>query len=45
MKILGDVEFSEGIGSQLTHARNDLDAFILNIEHRGDYDIDNESNS
>ncbi|OZV69908.1 TonB-dependent receptor [Winogradskyella aurantia] len=41
---LGDVEFSEGIGSQLTHARNDLDAFIVNIEHRGDYDIDNESN-
>jgi hypothetical protein len=41
---LGDVEFSEGIGSQLTHARNDLDAFILNIEHRGNYDIDNESN-
>ncbi|WP_179352228.1 TonB-dependent receptor [Winogradskyella vidalii] len=40
---LGDVEFSEGIGSQLTHARNDLDAFIINAEHRGDYKIDNES--
>ncbi len=40
---LGDVEFSEGIGSQLTHARNDLDAFIVNIEHRGDYKIDEES--
>jgi hypothetical protein len=40
---LGDVEFSEGIGSQLTHARNDLDAFIVNAEHRGDYEIDDES--
>ncbi|WP_115808524.1 TonB-dependent receptor [Winogradskyella pacifica] len=40
---LGDVEFSEGIGSQLTHARNDLDAFIVNAEHRGDYKIDDES--
>ncbi|WP_282043499.1 TonB-dependent receptor [Winogradskyella flava] len=40
---LGDVEFSEGIGSQLTHARNDLDAFIINAEHRGDYKIDEES--
>jgi len=33
---LGEVEFSEGIGSQLTHGRNDLDAMIVNIEHRGD---------
>ena len=32
---LGDVTFSEGIGSQLTHARNDLDALIMNIEHKG----------
>ncbi|APY06970.1 TonB-dependent receptor [Winogradskyella sp. J14-2] len=40
---LGEVEFSEGIGSQLTHARNDLDAFIVNAEHRGDYNIDEES--
>lgn len=40
---LGEVEFSEGIGSQLTHARNDLDAFIINVEHRGDYNIDDES--
>jgi hypothetical protein len=40
---LGDVEFSEGIGSQLTHARNDLDALIINAEHRGDYKIDDES--
>ena len=40
---LGEVEFSEGIGSQLTHARNDLDALIVNAEHRGDYKIDEES--
>lgn len=41
---LGDVEFSEGIGSQLTRARNDLDALIFNLEHRGDYNIDEKSN-
>jgi hypothetical protein len=40
---LGEVEFSEGIGGQLTHARNDLDAFIVNAEHRGDYKIDDET--
>ncbi len=34
---LGDIEFAEGIGSQLTHARNDLDALIFNAEHRGTY--------
>ncbi|MBQ0741223.1 TonB-dependent receptor, partial [Aquimarina celericrescens] len=34
------VEFSEGIGSQLTHARNDLDALILNLEHKGTYIAD-----
>lgn len=34
---LGEVEFSEGIGGQLTHARNDLDALITNVEHKGDY--------
>lgn len=32
---LGEVQFSEGIGSQLTHARNDLDALIVNFEHKG----------
>lgn len=37
---LGEVEFSEGIGSQLTHARNDLDALITNIEHRGDLKVE-----
>ncbi|WP_166962141.1 TonB-dependent receptor [Yeosuana marina] len=35
----GDVEFSEGIGSQLNHGRNDLDALITNIEHKGQYNI------
>ncbi len=37
---LGEVEFSEGIGSQLTHARNDLDALITNIEHKGNHQVD-----
>lgn len=36
---LGEVEFSEGIGSQLTHARNDLDALIVNIEHKGNLSV------
>lgn len=40
---LGEVEFSEGIGSQLTHARNDLDALITTIEHKGDYQMDDNS--
>ena len=40
---LGEVEFSEGIGSQFTHARNDLDAVIVNIEHKGDYKLKDES--
>ncbi len=34
---LGEVEFSQGVGSQLTHARNDLDALIFNIEQKGTY--------
>jgi len=34
---LGEVAFTQGIGSQLTHARNDLDALFINIEHRGTY--------
>jgi len=36
----GDVEFSQGIGSQLNHARNDLDALITNAEIRGKYKVD-----
>ena len=31
----GDVEFTQGIGSQLNHARNDLDALITNVQIRG----------
>jgi hypothetical protein len=31
----GDVAFSRGIGSQLNHARNDLDALIANLEIKG----------
>lgn len=34
---LGEVEFSEGIGSQLTHGRNDLDALIINLQHLGTF--------
>ena len=34
---LGEVEFSEGIGSQINHARNNLDALITTVEHRGDF--------
>nr|WP_236025488.1 TonB-dependent receptor plug domain-containing protein [Flavobacterium geliluteum] len=30
-----DVDFTRGIGSQLNHARNDLDALIANIEIKG----------
>ncbi|MDB9800839.1 carboxypeptidase-like regulatory domain-containing protein [Flavobacteriaceae bacterium] len=36
---LGDITFSEGIGSQLTHARNNLDALIVNLEHKGNATI------
>ncbi|MCH2194353.1 TonB-dependent receptor [Kordia sp.] len=41
---LGDVEFSEGIGSQLNHGRNDLDALIVNVEHKGTYEIEENEN-
>lgn len=36
----GEVEFSQGIGSQLNHGRNDLDALIMNIQHRGTFKYD-----
>ena len=32
---LGQVDFSKGIGSQLNHGRNDLDALFTTIEHKG----------
>ncbi len=37
---LGEVEFTEGAGSQFTHARNNLDALIFNFQHLGNYQID-----
>lgn len=37
---LGDVKFTRGVGSQLTHARNDLDALIVNFEHKGNLAIE-----
>ncbi|WP_111707814.1 TonB-dependent receptor [Lutibacter citreus] len=37
----GEVEFSEGIGSQLNHARNEIDALISNIEFKGSYKKEN----
>jgi hypothetical protein len=40
---LGEVEFTEGIGSQLTHARNDLDALIVNLEHKGNLTIEDNN--
>lgn len=39
----GEVEFSTGIGSQLNHARNDLDAFITNLQLKGVYRKDNNT--
>ena len=40
---LGEVEFTEGIGGQLTHARNDLDALIINVEHKGNLELDDNN--
>lgn len=40
----GDVVYSRGIGEQLNHARNDLDAFIINGEVKGTHKI-KDSNS
>ena len=39
----GDVTFTEGIGSQLNHGRNDLDALILNSEVKGFHQL-NQNN-
>ena len=36
----GEVDFSQGIGSQLNHARNDLDALISNVQIKGTYKKD-----
>lgn len=40
----GEVEFAEGVGSQYTHARNDLDAFIVNTEIKGVHQLGNPEN-
>lgn len=37
----GEVEFSEGIGSQLNHARNAIDALISNTEFKATYKKNN----
>lgn len=37
----GDVKFSEGIGFQINHARNDIDALIGNIELKATYKKNN----
>ncbi len=35
----GDIRFARGVGSQLNHARNNLDALIVNTEVKGYHDI------
>ena len=40
---LGTVKFTRGVGSQLTHARNDLDALIFNVEHKGNLTIEDNN--
>lgn len=40
----GEVTYSRGIGSQLNHARNDLDAVIVNAEVKGEYKIKQKHN-
>ncbi len=40
---LGEVEYIEGVGSQLNHARNDLDALIFNLEHKGSYNKNDDA--
>lgn len=39
---LGEVTFSQGIGTQLNHARNDLDALIVNAEIKGVHQVNNK---
>lgn len=39
----GDVQFTRGIGSQLNHARNNLDALIFNAEVKGFHDLNKKS--
>ena len=37
---LGEVEFTEGAGSQFTHARNNLDALIFNVQHLASHQVE-----
>jgi len=39
---LGQVTFNRGIGTQLNHARNDLDALIFNAEIKGSHSLNNK---
>ncbi len=39
---LGQVTFNRGIGTQLNHARNDLDALIVNAELKGTHFLKNK---
>ena len=39
----GDVVFTRGVGSQLNHARNNLDALIFNAEVKGFHEISEKS--
>ncbi len=39
----GDVTYTRAIGTQLNHARNNLDAFIVNAEVKGFHDIKNSN--
>jgi hypothetical protein len=39
---LGQVDFVRGIGSELDHGRNDLDALILTAQHRGSLTIESD---
>ena len=33
----GDVKFNRGVGTYLNHARNQLDATVFNVEHKGKF--------
>ncbi len=33
----GEIESIDGVGGQISHARNDLDALIFNLQHKGTY--------
>ncbi|MGV9004195.1 TonB-dependent receptor [Flavobacterium sp.] len=42
---LGNVTFNRGIGTQLNHARNDLDALIINAEIKGSHSFSNKKHT